>query len=239
MEIFLNQYKPNCIINLVALTSVEDCENNSDLASNLNVLPVKNIVKWILKNNSNCHLIHISTDHVYDGPGYKKENEVNLLNNYARTKYISETIAQQVRATVLRTNFIGKSINSKRNSFTDWIYYMITQNKIIYAYSDILFNPVSIFTLNNIINYFIQNKYLGIYNIGSRGCLSKADFIENFTKLLKYDINNIKKVNYENNISRPKNMCMNIVNYENLSGIRMKNIIDEINIVTKEYLCGV
>ena len=79
----LDELKPSVIINLVGLTDVEACEKNPNLAYQLNVRTVENIADWMQNTKSDCHLIHISTDHVYDGPGLHSENEVSITNYYA------------------------------------------------------------------------------------------------------------------------------------------------------------
>jgi dTDP-4-dehydrorhamnose reductase len=105
---FLDKTEPSIIINLISLTSVEECESNPERAVKLNVIVVENIVSWISKNR-NVHLIQLSTDHVYDGVGHKTETNINITNKYAETKFAGERVAERVNSTILRTNFVGKS----------------------------------------------------------------------------------------------------------------------------------
>ena len=55
---------PDYIINCIALTDVDLCEKNNNLAYEVNVVGVKNIISAC---PNNCKLIHISTDYVFDG----------------------------------------------------------------------------------------------------------------------------------------------------------------------------
>lgn len=242
LSLFLNIFNPNIIINLVAQTNVDMCENNRELAYQLNVGSVDNIVKWIKQYSPLCRLIHISTDHVYDGNGLKKEEQINLINYYAHTKFISENVASCINATIFRTNFFGKSRSEGRKSITDWIFNALEKREEIKIFNDIFFNPVSIKTLLDVIEDACVNEYRGVYNVGSHDGLSKADFVENFSRFLGKDTSILNRVSYISNHSlntkRPKNMMMNVDKYEKVSMRRMKTLMEEIKIACGEYEDG-
>jgi dTDP-4-dehydrorhamnose reductase len=125
----LDELQPDILINLVALTDVDLCESDPRQAFSVNVRVTENIVSWIESAVKNCHLVHISTDQVYDGTGPHSESDVMLSNYYAFSKYAAELAALRVASTVLRTNFFGKSRCNQRVSFTDWIYDSIVSSK--------------------------------------------------------------------------------------------------------------
>ena len=103
----LDSIMPNIIINLAALTDVDHCEENPNDAFLANSCSVVNIVNWILKTKKACFLIHISTDHLYDGIGPHLENSINIKNVYALSKYSGEIAASLVPSTIIRTNILG------------------------------------------------------------------------------------------------------------------------------------
>ena len=140
----LEKYQPEIVLNTIGLTDVDFCESNPHEAYLSNVKTLKDIVSWIKKNNKS-HLIHISTDHLYDSSPINFEDKVILKNYYAFSKYFGEHIAATVRSTVIRTNFFGKSQNNKE-SFTDWIYNSVKVNKKIKIFRDVFFSPLSIST---------------------------------------------------------------------------------------------
>ena len=115
----VKQKKPEVIINLIALTNVDDCEKDPKLAYLLNVKTVEKIIE--AKEYFNFHLIHLSTDQVYSGNGIHKESCVNPVNVYGITKYCSELVASKINSTIIRTNYHSKSLVPKRYSFSDWL----------------------------------------------------------------------------------------------------------------------
>ena len=114
----LKKLKPNIIIHTAGLIDVDKCQKDYNSAYNSNVRILENICDYINQNHK-CHLINISTDHLYSDLGPHNESNVKIINNYALTKYLGELVAKKVDATSLRVNFVGKSISTK-NSLTDW-----------------------------------------------------------------------------------------------------------------------
>jgi dTDP-4-dehydrorhamnose reductase len=107
-------------------------------------------------------------------------------------------------------------------------------------FKDIVFNPVRIDTLCNIIYNIIKKKKLnsnGIYNIGSKGKISKSNFGIFFAKTLKI-YNNMEIVCNSSQIlkvKRSKNMSMNIRKFEKKFSIRLPSIKSEIINEIKNY----
>ena len=78
-----NELQPDVLINLVALTDVDLCESDPRQAFSVNVRALENIVSWIESAPQNCHLLHISTDQVYDGPGPVSYTHLTLPTIYS------------------------------------------------------------------------------------------------------------------------------------------------------------
>jgi dTDP-4-dehydrorhamnose reductase len=235
----LNQINPNIIINLISHTSVEECEENPNLAYLANTKVVENIANWISINNT-CHLIQISTDHLYDGIGPHIEKNVNLTNIYALTKYSAEIAASKVSSTILRTNFVGKSKTIKRESLSDWVYNSLTFRKKVQVLSDVLFSPLSIKSLIEIINKVIELRPIGVFNVGSNEGMSKSKFDFLLAKYLCLDSSNMEEI--ESNKAtflkayRPKDMRLNNTKFELQLNIKLPKLKDEILIIANEYL---
>ena len=78
----LDLIKPDIILNLAGITSVDNCESFPNTAYLGNVKTLENVVSWIEYNKNQTQLIHISTDQVYDGLGPHDESMVSLKNYY-------------------------------------------------------------------------------------------------------------------------------------------------------------
>jgi len=235
----LDELQPDIIINLVALTDVDLCESDPKLAFSVNVRTTENVVSWIESTVNDCHLVHISTDQVYDGAGPHLESDVMLSNYYAFSKYASELVALRVASTVLRTNFFGKSSCNHRESFTDWIYDNVVNNRKILFFNDVFFSPLSMATLAEMISFVISARPIGIFNLGSRAGLSKSVFSLLFIEKLNIMSENIEVTSIEGvtfmKTYRPKDMRMDITKFERRLCINLPTLEDEINRVVGDY----
>jgi dTDP-4-dehydrorhamnose reductase len=235
----LEQIQPSIIINLVSLTSVELCEERTNLAYFINTRTVENLVHWITSSGTNCHLVQISTDHIYDGVGLHTEDQIAITNNYAFSKFAGELAAVRVPSTILRTNFVGRSKVSQRESLTDWVYDNMIGNQHVQVLSDVYFSPLSITKLVEMIELVVQMKPVGIYNLGSHNGMSKADFDFSFAECLKLPTKTMTRIESSQAVFlkayRPKDMRMDSSKFENALGVKLPRLIDLIQPLAQEY----
>lgn len=235
----LDEINPDMIINLIALTDVDYCENNPKEAFLTNVKITENIVNWIEQGIKNCHLILVSTDQVYDGYGPHSETKVCLSNYYAFSKYAAELAACRIKSTILRTNFFGKSNCDGRSSFSDWIYDNAICKRNISVFNDVYFSPLSLKTLSKMIILVVSNKSVGIFNLGSRNGLSKFEFTYSFLNLLELYNDNIMEVSIDDvsfiKTYRPKDMRLNVTKFEGQFDVKLPYLKDEIQMVIGDY----
>lgn len=236
----LKNIKPDAVVNLVGITDVDLCETEPNQAYIDNVRSIENIANWIKQKNAQCHLVHISTDQVYDGIGLHTEQDVTLTNYYAFSKYAGELAALNVGATVLRTNFFGRSHCAKRTSLTDWLFGALSRQDAIQVFDDVQFSPLSMSTLSEMIKLSLQKKFAGVFNLGSHGGLSKADFAFSFAEQLNLSTREMKRTSTEKvtflKTYRPKDMRMECSKFEEKMGTKLPILIDEIKKAAKEYL---
>jgi len=235
----IKKTNPDIVINLIGLTNVDECESDLQKAYLINTKIVENIAEVLFSQKNNKYLIHISTDHIYDGVGLNKEQDVILTNNYAMTKYAGELAALRVPSVVLRTNFIGRSCIAGRESLSDWVFRSCTNKKSILVFKDVFFNPLSFTSLSEMISEVINQKPLGIFNLGTHNGISKADFAFKFANLLDLPTNMMKRSNSTEakflQVYRPKNMIMDISKFERVLGVSLPELDEEIVNIVRDY----
>ena len=239
LERALDACNPSFVINLVALTNVDECEENPNLAYCANVRVVESLSGWI-RNNNNCHLIQISTDHVYDGTGPHHEEQVEFINYYGFSKYAGELAASLVPSTILRTNFFGKSLCVTKKSFSDWAFYSLLNGDCIDVFTDVLFSPLSLHSLTEYINIVISKPLLGTFNLGSSGGFSKAKFVYTLADVFGFSTKNITCALFKNSdlrAPRPTDMRMNCLKFQSAYGLsEMPTLESEINLIKGDYI---
>ena len=139
---------------------------------------------------------------------------------------------------MLRTNFFGKSIHSSRLSFSDWIVSSLTEGKKITLFKNILFNPISINSLVDILIEIRGSNKFGLYNLGSKNGMSKAEFGLELAESLNLNTKNISvDTDDKSNLLayRPKDMRMNCDKFENSFKIILNSLENEIDILRSCY----
>lgn len=215
------------IINTIALTDVDACEKNPELSYRLNTEIPEKLAKYCLKTN--CHLIHISTDQIFDGKkgNYTEESEPNPINIYAKTKYEAEKRIQNIlpreKYAILRTNFFGINCIGKF-SFSEWVLDCLTNKKEIKMFYDVYFNPLLVNTLAEIIEASIQKKLYGVYHCTSDRKISKYDFGMMLKSIfgLDHPIERISLSEMQFAAKRPKNMYL--INTKIKQALRITNL---------------
>lgn len=236
----LDQARPKVIINLAALTNVNRCETHPQEAYLLNVRLVENLSAWMLAAGQHCHLIQISSDQVYDGAGPHAEGELTIRNHYAMSKLSGEFAARIVPSTILRTNFVGRSHREGRISFTDWLHSALLGTAPINVFDDVMFSPLFIGTLCDCIERSIFERPLGVFNLGSRDGMSKADFAFAFATATSLPTTNLVRGNisdFDTLVARrPTDMRMRCERFEGRMGLKLPRLIDEIQVLAHDYL---
>lgn len=234
------------VINCVALTNVDKCEQEKTKAFNLNVKIIKNILELKKKNNLKFKLIHFSSDQVYNSKNlsyYNNENDFSkkFINYYSKTKIISEKICLKEgknEVLIFRTNFIGRSYSTKK-SFTDWLYKNITQNNRISLAANSFITPLRANTIAKVLVKIINRNLFkhGVYNLGSDKGMSKSEigiyFIKKINK--KYSNYDIKSINELTKIKRPLNMMMCSKKFSKNFKLKLPTLLQELKLSLKEY----
>jgi dTDP-4-dehydrorhamnose reductase len=236
----LEKLQPSFIVNLIAATDVDRCEINLAYAYELNVEFINNLAFAI---KSYCrkpiHLVHISTDQLYDGLGPHSENLVKPINVYGLSKYAGELALSGLPVTILRTNFFGKSKSIFRQSFTDWLLVCLSKQKEFTLFDDVIFNPVHMDTLSDVIHLVISRRLNGVFNLGSHGSITKAEFGIKFAKLLKLPLDCVRisrSSDHTLKAKRPLDMSMSVSKLEGALNYRCPSIDEEILYAAKEYI---
>ena len=200
------------VVNTIGLTNVETCEKNPHLAYDTNIKTAINIANFCKVNS--IKLVHISTDHLFDGVKsyYSELDKPNPLNVYAKTKLEAERQATSIYPEVLvvRTNFFGNGTNY-RKSFSDTILEKLYKNQSITLFDDVFFTPILIDELVKIVHQLIYTKARGVFNIVGTERLSKYEFGMQLAKVFGLNDSLIKSNSIDDKhglIARPKDMSL-------------------------------
>jgi len=182
----LLEIQPDFIVNTAAMTQVDACEDHKDECDLLNVEAVRYLTQ--ISKEINAHLIHISTDFIFDGiQGYYKETDTpNPLSYYGLSKLKSEEVLtnSSIDYTILRTILVyGKVNNLGRNNIVLWVKEMLENNKEINIIVDQFRMPTYVEDLAMACKISIDKKATGIFNISSNELLSIFEIVQHVAEV--------------------------------------------------------
>lgn len=192
-----NQIKPDYIINCAAYTNVNQAQNNSEIANDVNNYGLKLLSK--ISNNFNSLLIHFSTDYVFDGLKKNKYNESDAtipLSVYGKTKLSGEKsiIHKSNNYIIIRVSWLFSEF---KNNFFNFVINKLISNENIQAVNDLYSIPTSASSLTSFVFYAIENELIyknknSIYHFTNMGSpISWYQFASYIKK--KYNINDFTK----------------------------------------------
>ena len=191
------EINPHFIVNTAAMTNVDACEKDKEGCFDLNVNVVQCLRDLSLKINA--HLIHISTDFIFDGEkgNYTEDDHPNPLSYYGETKLLSEQLLQKsaIDFTILRTILVYGLVNDmSRSNIVLWVKESLEQQKEITIVDDQFRTPTYVEDLAWACKLSIDKKATGIYNIASNQLLSIYEIAQEIANTFQLNKNLIKPI---------------------------------------------
>ncbi len=192
----INDFKADIIVHTAGMTNVDLCEKEPDKAFRANVGLSENVAIGCAETNRK--LVHISTDHLFDGSKslVTEEEPLSPVNVYGYTKAEAETVVKKnvPESLIIRTNFYGWG-NRYRTSLSDWVIGLLESNKEVPAFNDSYFTPILIDHLLEAIHDLVNLNHSGTYNICGNKKISKYEFAKAIANVFAYDSELIKSTN--------------------------------------------
>lgn len=174
--------KPNVIINCAAHTNVDKCEEQWELAYQINAIGPRNLS--IAATDVNAKMIHVSTDYVFDGNGtrpYTEFDAVGPVSAYGKTKLEGERFVQAFaqKYFILRTAWL---YGDGKNFVKTMLHLAETHNEVNVV-CDQLGSPTSTSELARMIHYLEGTENYGLFHATCEGDTNWADFAEEIFRL--------------------------------------------------------
>lgn len=173
----LQTIRPDIVIHCAGLANVEASEADPAAAYRINAVLAENVA--IACKEQNISLVHISTDHLFDGdkPLVTEDEQPSPVNEYGKTKWQGEQKVLAVSAAnlVIRTNFYGFG-TSYRHSFSDMIVDNARNKQPLFLFDDFYYTPILIEELADTVISLLDNSAGGIYHVVGNERISKYEF---------------------------------------------------------------
>tara|TARA_B110001454_G_scaffold13402_2_gene12162 strand:- start:105 stop:998 length:894 start_codon:yes stop_codon:yes gene_type:complete len=186
--------QPNILIHTAGMIYPIECEENQDLAWNVNVIGTKNIVECCKKYN--CKLVYLSSDYVFDGIEniYDESHVVNPINFYGKTKSESEKLVLDLEdSLIVRTAWVN-DYDKNSKSFVMQVINSLNNKNFFNAPSDQFGHPTLSHNLAEIVIELIHKKSTGIFNVAGLTFIDRYNFAKKIAETFSLDSSFIHEV---------------------------------------------
>lgn len=189
----VNEFKPDIILNLAAMTDLENCETNKDDCYGSNTIGAINLFNYCKDNN--IPYVFISTAGIFgnDKEHYTEEDIPQPLSSYGKSKFFVEEILlnqSYEKFWIFRAGWMmggGPNIDKK---FVEKIMSQIRNgSKELFVVDDKSGVPTFTKDFSNSIIHHINNDLpYGLYNMVSNGDASRYDVAKFIIEYLDLDV---------------------------------------------------
>ena len=220
-ELF-ERIKPEVVIHAAALSNVDKCEKDRDLARKVNIDGTRYITEASEQNNA--FLVYVSTDYVFSGEKgmYKETDEPTPINHYGLTKLEAEKIvmASTTKWCIARPSVIyGSTPAARKINFALWVINQLKNKKAIKIITDQWVSPTLNTNLAEMILEIIEEKLTGIYHLAGATPINRYKFAKLIAETFELDEAGVcpSRSNEMNWLAkRPKNTSLNVEKASNI-----------------------
>jgi dTDP-4-dehydrorhamnose reductase len=237
----IQKISPSIIIHCAAITDLNFCETNKQMAWNVNVQGTKNIA--FVAEKIGARIIYVSTDLVFEGiKSYYSENDFPTPKcYYGKTKLEGENFIASINSNfcIARVSLIyGLSI-SKSSCFTEFTIEKLKNNNNVYLFKNEYRTPIYVQNICEIIFELTTKENInGLFHIAGSQRINRYEFgllladVFGFNKEL---ITPVKTKEYDQYKFRPEDCSLNNKKMLDVLNVKLLDMRDCFNEMKFKY----
>jgi dTDP-4-dehydrorhamnose reductase len=214
LDATLERFRPDMVIHCAAMTDVDGCERDPDVAYRLNVLGSRNVA--VCAERAGAAIVYVSTDYVFDGSQsepYRETDEAHPLSVYGRTKWLGEEAVRHLcpRHYVVRVAWL---YDAGSRNFVSTVLRLADQRDHVQMVTDEIGSPTYAHDVAMALDQLIRLPAYGIYHLPNAGVCSRYEWAAEILRLAgrSDDLSLEPSENYPRLAKVPKRVEMRNVN---------------------------
>lgn len=184
----IEQYRPDVLLNLAAMTDVDGCEDRRELAQKVNEEGAGIVAE--LCREYKIRLVHISTDYVFDGEKtspYTEDDVPNPKSVYGMTKLSGEkrVIEKHPSPLIIRAQWL---YGNGGENFITKVVRIAKERGVVEVVDDQRGTPTYAKDIGEPLKRLIEKAKTGIYHITNSGSCTWFEFAGEIFSQLKLDV---------------------------------------------------
>ncbi len=191
------KYKPDVVINTAAMSGVDACEESKAECWKVNTEALQGLSTRA--NQIGAHLIHLSSDFVFDGEQgpYSEEDITNPLSHYGYSKLSGEKVVSETanKWTIIRTILVyGIPSVPGRSNFLLWVKGELERKQAIRVVQDQHRMPTLVDDLARACLFAALEQKTGLYHVSGNQMLSILEMAHKIADFYNLDSSLISPV---------------------------------------------
>ena len=180
---------PDVIINCAAMTNVDACETERDMAWKINVGGVEHLVE--AARGKGTTIVHVSSDYIFDGRSgpYAEDDRPEPLSYYGKSKLASENVLRTsgLPHFIARTMVLYGIAPGVKANFALWLIKSLEAGQTVRVVDDQIGNPTLVDDLAFGLLRAVELGKNGVYNIAGRDIVTRFEFAVRLAKFFGLD----------------------------------------------------
>lgn len=182
-------FAPEAIVNTVAMTEVDACEKEPERAFRINCVAAANVAT--AARRAGAHLVHVSTDYVFDGDHgpYSEEDVPNPRGTYAISKHMGEEAVRTIAGswTIARTAVVYGWPRAQRPNFGAWLVGALGEGKGVKLFSDQIVTPSLADNVAEMVAELATRRLPGVYHTAGAEPCDRVSFGQKLCAVFGFD----------------------------------------------------
>lgn len=237
---FIQNEKPEFVINCAAMTNVDACEDDHKMAMDLNAIFPENLAKAC--KNINSKLIHFSTDYIFDGENgpYSEDDTPDPISFYGKSKLAGENAIKLTfdNYIIFRTNVVYGISSYGKNDFINWLISKFENTEKLKIITGQFCNPTFSEDIAWSVLKALQKKVTGVFNLAGNSWLNRYEIAKEIIKEFDFDkslLEAIPSSELKQKASRPEKGGLINTRAEAILGIKFLNLKAGLSVLKYQF----
>ncbi|MFN8037073.1 MAG: dTDP-4-dehydrorhamnose reductase [Acidimicrobiia bacterium] len=169
-------FRPDAVVNCAAMTNVDACELDPVAAYAANAMGVRHLA--VASERVGAHLVHVSTDYVFDGEAgrpYHEWDAVNPISDYGRSKLGGEHELERHAGSwaVARTSWV---FGNRGGDFVSWVLGAYGRGELRGLVDDQTGGPTYAPDLAGVLVQLAVERRQGVFHVANAGECTRHGF---------------------------------------------------------------
>ncbi|MBT4531452.1 sugar nucleotide-binding protein [archaeon] len=235
----IKKVNPKIIIHTAAICNADFCEENREIAHEVNVNGTQNIID--ICKEQKIKLIFLSSDYIYEGERefYEESSLACPVNYYGETKLLCEKmIKNQLKDFIILRPTILYGFNGPedKTTYVNKVLKKLKNKEEIFVDNFTMKYPLLIDDLVDFIELSVLEEYTGDFNIGPSQGYTRYEWARKIAEIFELDSRLIKPEKSQNIAKKPQNVLYKSEKSE-VHQFKIKNLEEGLKMMQKQRGC--